>query len=140
MATWTTYYSLSAALANKVHNLASDTLTVALTTVAPNLAHTQLSDLTQISYTSIGSRVITITSCTQSSGLCKLILVDKDIQNTGTATAAGWRYAHIYNDTATNDELIGYLDMGSTITLNPGDKETLDFSAANGVLQIAVVT
>jgi hypothetical protein len=50
---------------------------------------------------------------------------------------APFRYVIIYNDTAANDELICYFDYGSDLTLADGESLTLDFSAANGLLQLA---
>ena len=56
-----------------------------------------------------------------------------------TGDVAAFRYIVIYNDTATNDELIGYYDYGSDLTLHGanGDTLTIDFDVTNGVLQIA---
>jgi hypothetical protein len=48
-----------------------------------------------------------------------------------------FRYIYIFNDTVTADPLIGYYDYGTSLTLNNGDTFTLDFSATNGVIQIA---
>ena len=41
------------------------------------------------------------------------------------------------DDTATSDELIGYWDYGSSIAPASGETFTVDFSAANGILQVA---
>ncbi|MDB4512087.1 hypothetical protein N9060_01355, partial [Arenicella sp.] len=63
-----------------------------------------------------------------------------DITLTSSGGATGpFRYVYIYNDTAASpaDPLIGYYDYGSSLTLNDGDSLTVDFSAANGVIQIA---
>ena len=59
-----------------------------------------------------------------------------------TLTASGgsvapFRYVVIYNDTATNDELIGFYDYGSDLTLANGESLLIDFSAANGMIQLS---
>jgi hypothetical protein len=46
-----------------------------------------------------------------------------------------FRYVALYNDTATNDDLIGYWDYGSSITLANGETFTVNFGAS--VLTIA---
>ena len=122
-------------LAEKVHNLGSDTLTIALTNSAPVATNNQLTDITQISYTNCSARTITITSSAQTSGTYKLILADLILTASG-GTVGPFRYIVIYNDTATNDELIGWYDYGSSITLNDGETFTIDFDGTNGVLTL----
>lgn len=136
MATFNKFDSFVEALAEKVHNLGSDTLTVALCAAAnaPVAGNTQLVNLTQIAYTNLSSRVITTTSSSQTSGLYKLVLQDLTLNATGTV--ATFRYVVIYNDTATNDELIGWYDYGSDVTLQNGESFTINFDEANGVLQL----
>lgn len=137
MATPSKFNTLGLNLGSKVHNLSSDVLTVALcaTANAPLATNTVLANLTQISYTNLSSRVITTTSWTQSSGTAKLVLADLTLTASGGSVAA-FQYVVIYNDTATNDELICWIDIGSSITLADGDSYILDFSATNGLLQI----
>jgi hypothetical protein len=62
MATFFKINAFSEALAEKVHNLGSDQLKVALINSAPSAGHTQLSSLTEISYTNCSSRLITTSS------------------------------------------------------------------------------
>lgn len=135
MATYTKFNSFVEALAEKIHNLGSDTLTVALTNSAPSASNTVLANITQVAYTFLSTRVLTISSSTQTSGTYKLVLADLVLTSTGGATGP-FRYIVIYNDTAASDELICYFDYGSALTLNSGESLTLDFSAANGVLQL----
>jgi len=135
MATFNKVDSFVEALAEKVHNLGSDTLTVALTNTAHTASWDQLADLTQVAYTNLSSRVITTTSSAQTSGTYKLTLTDLVLTSTGGTTGA-FRYVYIYNDTASGDELIGYYDYGSSITLQDGDTLTIDFDASGGVLTI----
>ena len=125
-------------MAEKVHNLGSDTLTVALCAAAnaPVATNTQLSNLTQISYTNLSARAITTSSSAQSSGTYKLVLADLVLTASGGSVAT-FRYVVIYNDTATNDELICWFDYGSNVTLADTDTFTLDFDGTNGVLQLA---
>lgn len=136
MATFNKFNSFVEALAEKVHNLGSDQLVVALTNTAPAATNTQLSDITQISYTNLSSRNITTSTSSQTSGTYKLVLTDLVLTSTG-GTTGPFRYVVLYNDTATNDELIGYYDYGSALTLNAGETLTIDFDASNGVLTIA---
>jgi len=116
---------------NKVHNLASDQLKVFLTNSAPSASNTQLSNITEISYTNLSTRNITTTSSTQSSGTYKLILVDLTL--TASGSVGPFRYVGVYNDTATNDELICWYDYGSSVTLNSGDQFVVDFDGSNGL-------
>jgi len=125
-------------MAEKVHNLGSDTLKIALTNSAPIASNTQLSNITQIAngngYTTGGSAV-TITSSAQTSGTYKLI--GNDLVFTASGSMGPFRYAVLYNDTATNDELIGWWDYGSSLTLGASETFTVDLDQVQGVLTIA---
>lgn len=136
MATFTKINSFVEKLAEKAFNLGSDSLVVALTNTAHTSTWSQLSELTQISYTNLSSRALTISSSAQTSGTYKLVLADLVLTASG-GSVGPFRYVYIYDDTATNDELICYFDYGSSITLADGDTFTIDFDATNGVLQIA---
>jgi hypothetical protein len=134
MASYTKFNSFVEALAEKTHNLGSDTLKVALTNTAPSASDTQLSNITEISYANCSARTLTTSSSSQTSGTYKLVIADLVL--TASGTVGPFRYIVVYNDTATNDELIAYYDRGSSITLESGDTFTIDFSASNGLLQI----
>ena len=82
-----------------------------------------------------GGTAASITSSSQSSGTYKLVLADVTFTASG-GSIGPFRYAVLYNDTATNDELIGFWDYGSSISLNNGEALTVDFDATNGVLQL----
>jgi hypothetical protein len=137
MATSTNCQPFVEHLAEKVHNLGSDTLTVALTNTAPNATDATLSQITQIAYTNCSSRVLTASASSQTSGIYKLVLDDLTLTASG-GSVGPFRYAVIYNDTPTSpaDPLIGFYDYGSSITLAAGESLLLDFNASNGVLQI----
>lgn len=120
-------------LAEKVHNLGSDQLKVALTNSAPSASTAQLSDLTEISYTNLSTRNVTTTSSSQTGGTYNLVLTDLVL--TASGTVGPWRYVVLYNDTSTNDRVIGYWDRGSSLTMENGDSVTLDF--ASSTVQIA---
>lgn len=137
MATYNKFNAFVEDIAEKKHNLGSDQLVIALCAAAnaPVATNSVLADLTQISYTNLSSRNLTTSSSSQTSGTYKLVLADLTLTASGGAVAA-FRYIVIYNDTATNDELIAWYDYGSSLTLLDGESLLLDFSAANGVLQI----
>lgn len=135
MSTFTKFNSFVEKLAEKTFNLQTDTLKVALTNSAPSASNTQLSDITEISYTNISARTLTVSSSAQTSGTYKLVIADLVLTATGTVPT--FRYIVIYDDTATNDELIAYFDYGSAIDMITNDTLTLDFDGTNGLLQIA---
>lgn len=128
MATPSKFNSFPEALAEKVHNLGSDTLKVALTNTAPSASNTQLTDLTEITAGngySAGGFAITVSSSSQSGGTYSLVL------NAATLTASGgsigpFRYVVLYNDTATNKELICWFDRGVALTLADTESYTID--------------
>lgn len=138
MAAFNKFNSFVEALAEKVHNLGADQIVVALCAAAnaPVAGNTQLSNLTQVSYTNLSSRNVTTSASAQSSGTYKLTLADLVLTASGGSVAA-FRYVVLYNDTATNDELIGWYDYGSDLTLASGETLTIDFDGTNGVLQLA---
>ena len=138
MAAFNKFNSFVEAVAEKSHNLGADTLKVMLTNSAPIASNTVKANLTDISagngYTA-GGTAASISSSAQSSGTYKLVLADVVFTASG-GSIGPFRYAVLYNDTATSDELIGWWDYGSSITLASGETFTVDFDPTNGVLTI----
>lgn len=120
---------------NGVHNFSTAQLQIALTNTTPAATNAVLTDLTEVSYTNLSSRVVTTTSNTQTSGTQKLICADLTL--TASGAVATFRYVYLYNNTATNKNLIGYWDYGTTVTMASAETFLIDFDGTNGVLQIA---
>ena len=122
-----------------MHNLGADALTLALTTnaAAPVATNSVLADLTQISYTNLSARVLTISSSAQTTGTYKLVVADLVL--TASGAVATFRHVETYNDTPTSpaDPLICWHDYGSDVTLANGETFTYDADPTNGLLQIA---
>jgi hypothetical protein len=137
MATFQKFNSFVEAMAEKAHNLGADVLTVALTATAnpPVAGNSILANLTEIAYTYLSSRVITTSTSSQTGGVYKLVINDLVLSASGGAVAA-FQYIAIYNETAASDELIGFYDYGSSLTLNDGESLTLDFDGTDGLLQV----
>lgn len=128
MSAYTKFNSFVEAAMEKVHNLQADVIKVALSNVAPVAANTKLSDLTEIAYTNLSTRAISEVSSSQTGGTYTLVLSDLVLTSSGGATGP-FRYASIFNDSATNKELIAFFDYGSSITLADGETLTLHFGA-----------
>ena len=128
MATYTKFQCFVEDLAEKKHNLASDTLKVAFSNAsnAPSAsAHVKLADIDTIAATNLGDVTLTVSSSSQTAGTYKLVVTDKTLTASGAVPA--FRYVIIYNDTAENDELICWYDYGSEVTLAKDDTFKLDF-------------
>lgn len=139
MATFNKYNVFVENLAEKVHNLQSDTLKIALTNTAPTATDTVWNTTVYPApaaangYTA-GGNTLTVTSSSQTSGTYKLVVSDSVFTAAGGAIGP-FRYVVLYNSTATG-AVIGYYDYGSSITLNDTETFTVDFDQTNGVLTI----
>ena len=127
-------------LAQKVHNLNSDALWVALTNTAPTSATTTYTGLPgEVAngggYTTGGMAVAGTISATQSAGT----LHYKTTANTVFTATTGFgpfRYALLYNNTAAGKNAIGYYDYGSAVTLAAAETFTLDLTTNTDILTI----
>jgi len=135
MATFTKFNSFVEAVAEKLHDLGSDQLVVALSNTAPVATNTQLSNLTQIAYTNLSTRNVVTSTSAQTAGTYKLTCADLTL--TATGAVAGFRYVTLYNDTSANDLLIGFWDYGQTVVMANAETFVVDFNQTDGVLTIA---
>ncbi len=138
MASFNKFNSFVEALAEGKHNLGSDTLKIMLSNTAPSASNTIKSDITEIAagngYTA-GGTAVTVTASAQTGGTYKLVGNDVTFTASG-GDIATFRYVILYNDTATNDELIGYWDYGATVDITSGNSFDVDLDQANGILTL----
>lgn len=130
MATFNKFNSFVEAICEEKHNFASDTITVALCAAAnaPVATNSVLGDLTTTSTSNLDDVTPTISSSSQTGGTYSLVLAD--LTMTASGAVGPFRYVVLYNDSAPSDELIGWYDYGSEISLSNGESLTLDFGAS----------
>jgi len=147
MATFNKFHCFVEDLAEKVHNLGSDTLKVYLSNDAPatsdtirilngNTGNGPIEIAAGNGYTAGGPTIGSITSA-QTSGTYKLATTANPQVTASEGSIGPFRYVVLYNDTSTNDSLIGWYDYGSPVTLAAGESFTIDFDNTNGILTIA---
>jgi hypothetical protein len=132
MVAYVKYHCFVADLGLEVHNLDTDTLKIALTNAAPNVAtHVDLGDITEIGagngYTA-GGNTVANNAYSQTGGTATL--TGDDVVFTATGALGPFQYAVLYNDTSAADSLISYWDYGSAVTLADGETFTVDFGAS----------
>ena len=139
MASYNKFQQFVEDLCKGVHNLTADancTLTVALCAAAnaPVATNATLSQLTQISYTNLSSRVITGVTAEHTTGT--VTITADDLVLTASGAVATFRYVAIYNDDPTSpaDPLICWYDYGSDVTLASGETFTIDFTGGLATL------
>lgn len=118
-------------LAEKQIDLGGAGLTVALTNTPHTSTWDELADLTEIDYTNLSARVITVTSSSQTTGTYSLVL--EDLVLTASGAVGPFRYVYVYDDSSTGDKLLWYYDYGSEVTLADTDTFTLNFPAGAAV-------
>lgn len=127
MATVTLFDKFAEDAAEGVHNLASDTLKVALTNTAPSAGSaTVFADITEIAAGNgyvAGGVAATVDASTLSGGVYTLTLSGVTWTASGGAIAAN-RYAVLYNDTAATKPLIAFADFGASSTIADGVTES----------------
>lgn len=120
MATWQIFNSFKEEIGDETHDLAADTLRVALSNTAPALTNDVLADITEIAAAfgySAGGSALTGVTWTESGGTATLAFGSNLAFTAAGGTMGTWRYMVLYNDTAANNELIAYLDYGTTVSL-----------------------
>lgn len=134
------FNAFTADLADKVHNLNTDTLKWVLTNTAPVATNAVYADIsaTELAngngYTT-GGLTPTNSGVTTSGGVAKLTL--QPLTLTATGTVGPFRYAVLVNTTATSKNLIGWTDYGSSVTLNnSGETFQISPDTTNGALTI----
>lgn len=123
-----------------IHDMATDTLRIALTNTLPVATNSVIANITEIAYTNLSgdptSRDTVLTSSSQTSGVYKLVLADLVLTAAGGAMAA-FQWVVIYNVTQTTPlgPLVAWFDYGSALTLNDTETLTLNFDDINGLYQ-----
>jgi len=129
MAAYNKFNSLIEAVFEKKHDFSTDTFKIMLTNVAPVATNSIKTDLTEIAagngYTA-GGTAVTVSASSQTGGSYTAVLSGDTVFTASGGNIANFQYAVLYNDTATNDELVSWWDYGSSIT--PADGETFTVS------------
>lgn len=134
MATFNKFQDFSEQLVLGVHDWDTHTFKVALTNTAPSA--------TQTTWNTTDHPAPVAANGYTAGGTATTIAVS---ETTGTTTVTGtqvvftasggqigpFRYAVLYNDTSASDNGVGYIDYGSSITLNDGETFTVKFNNAS---------
>ena len=127
------YQDFSDQLARGVHDWDAHVFKVALTNTAPTATHTSLSQITEIAAGSGYTAGGTATTITVSETSGTTTVSGTEVVFTASGAMATFRYAVLYNDTATSpaDALVGYMDYGAAISMTSGETFTVRFNNAS---------
>lgn len=131
MAQWTVFNAFTEALAEGVHNLAADNLQVILTNTAPSATDSVRAQITEISAAG-GYAPVSVTGMdsAQVGGTYTLGGFDSVTFTPSGAPFDAARYWVLFNNTATNDELIAWADYGVSYAAPDGTPWTLEGGSA----------
>ena len=120
-------------------NAGSDTWKIALSNRTPVVAtDATLTDAVEISATNgytAGGNAATTASSTQTGGVYKLVLNSPSTWTASGGSIGPFQYAILYD--ATTNNLIGYWDYGSTVTLSVGEQFSVVLDGSNGVFTVS---
>lgn len=141
---WVTFEEFGKDLSNKVHNLGSDTFKVALidnstpptaADASPQWSDYSGNEVSGTGYTA-GGETLSGTSIAEAGGVTTFDDTGNVTWSQDGAGPTNIYWAILYNDTASNDEAIGFLDMGGAVSLQDGDV-TITWNAS-GILTTTV--
>ena len=129
MATFNKFQDFSEQLVLGIYDFDTNVFKVMLTNVAPVATNTVKANLTEISagngYTA-GGNTTTIT-VSETTGTTTVSGTQVVFTASG-GTMATFQYVVLYNDSATNKNLVGWWDNGSTVSLADTETFTVKFS------------
>jgi hypothetical protein len=130
---WNKYQDFSEQLIRGVHDWDAHTFRVALTNTAPTATHASLSQIGEIAAGSGYTAGGTATTVTIAEASGTTTVSGTEVVFTASGAMATFRYAVLYNDTATSpaDALISWFDYGSAISLTAGETFTVRFNNAS---------
>ncbi len=139
MATFNKFRAFVEAVGQKKLNLNADQLNVLLTDTSPVNTNSVYADISGTELANgngylTGGKQVTNNTYTQTAGVGKL--VGDDVTWTATGSMGPFRYVVLYDFTATNKDLIGWWDRGTSVTLVAPDTFTSDFDQTAGILTI----
>lgn len=139
MAAFNKFNAFVADIGLKVHNLNTDSMMIMLTNTAPVATNAVKTDITEITagngYTA-GGAAMTGVAYAQTAGVAKL--AGSNVTFTASGGSIGpFRYAVLYNGTATAKNLIGWWDNGSAMTLTTGNTFSILPTDTTDILQIS---
>lgn len=142
MATFTFFHEFKKYLGDGTIDLDTHTFKAVLTNTAPTAAtDDQLADITQIAngngYLTGGVALASVTWTETGAGLGVWRWNAADFTWTASGGSIGpFRYVIFYDDTAAGDELVGYLDYGTNLTVTDGNAFTVDIGTS-GIFELS---
>jgi hypothetical protein len=110
---------------------AGHTLRVYLSNAAPSASGDSVkADLAEITNQNGYTAPVDIENDTSRTNGVTSVVTVTSVVVTASGAVGPFQYAVIYNDTATNDPLIGWYDYASPVTLANGETFTIDFGSS----------
>lgn len=140
MATFTLFDEFINNLGKKLIDLNADTFKAYLSTATPDVAaHDEKADLAEVStgngYAGPVTLTTTFAETGSGTGVWRFDCDDIAFGPASGGDIASNRYIIIYDDTSTNDKLVGFYDRGSASVIAAG--QTLTVAVASGLIDIA---
>lgn len=130
MASYNKFEAFTETLAEKQHNLDSDTLAIYLSNATPDAAADSVkADLAEIATGNGYTGPQDVQNATSRTGGVTSV-TGVDVVITASGAVGPFRYVVLMNDTSTGDMLIAWWDYASSISLASGETFTTDFGSS----------